>query len=219
MAENQDDLEGQNQLERLSFPKINYIQRSTLAAPPLNNFAISLSLFMLAAPMMGWCKYESPTLGTCVGIGGIALYFCGFYDWYQRHSMAAFMDFIFAFLNLTIYETASLGKFYDGVGSVTVPHNYYSHLQGTFYVIYFIGVLFLILGMGGKGALNIVAFTFFALGLVFVIVWEYSHHTWSRKMAGYIIFIGTIFFWICGIGKLLQRVFGLPELPAMTPAF
>lgn len=215
----QEDIEGQYQIENLNFPKINYIQRATLAAPPLNNFAICLSLFMIAAAMMGWIKYESPTLGSCIGIGGIALYFCGFYDWYQRNTMASFMDFIFALLNFTIYETASLGKYDDDqVMSLEVPHNYYSYLQGTFYVIYLIGVLFLILGIGTKGPLNLVSFVMFALGLVFVIVWENSHYTWSRKAAGYFIFFGTIFFWICGLGKLLQKVFGLPEFPVVSPA-
>lgn len=200
------------ELERLKFPVVNYVQKSKLAAPPLNNFAIALSLFMLSAPMMGWVDYESPTLGTLVGIGGILLYIAGFYDWYQRLSIASFVDFIFAFLHLTIYYSTTLNQY-----GIDTPHNYYSYLQGTFYIIYLVAIIMIILGVKDKGPLHLLAFVLYAVGTVLVATWEYAHYKGLRIVAGYFIFIGSIFFWLCGLGKLLRRVFGLKEFPGVSP--
>lgn len=214
MAEGEviDDIDGRIQLEKLKFPKINYVQKSTLAAPPLNLFAIALSLSMLAFAMMGWIDYESPTLGTLIGIGGLALYICGFYDWYQRNTMASFIDFVFAFLHLTIYFTAYLGKL-----GIYVPHQYYSYMQGTFYCIFLVGAIFIILGIKDKGPVHLLAFLVITIGIILVIIWEYSYRSWAKTIAGYFIFIGSIFLWICGLGKLLQKVFLLPSFPGISP--
>lgn len=209
-------MNGQNEfqeLDRLKFPVVNYIQKSRLAAPPLNIFAISLSLFMLSAPMMEWIDYESPTLGTLVGIGGILLYIAGFYDWYQNKSIASFVDFIFALLHLTIYYSTSLNKI-----GIDTPHNYYSYLQGTFYIIYLVAIIMIILGVKDKGPLHLISFLLYAIGTVLVAVWEYGHYKTLRIIAGYFIFIGSCFFWICGMGKLLRRVLGLTSFPGVTPS-
>lgn len=204
--------EGIIELERLKFPTVNYVQKSALAAPPLNIFAIALSLFMLSAPMMKWINYESPTLGTLVGIGGVVLYIAGFYDWYQNKTMASFMDFVFSLLHLTIYFTAYFSKY-----GIPVSHDYHSYLQGTFYGIYLAGVLFFIIGIKDKGALHLLSFTLYAVGLVLLILWEFSKRSTFRTISGYFIFVGSCFFWICGLGKLLSRVFGLPSFPGVSP--
>ena len=52
-----------------------------------------------------------------------------------------------------------------------------------------------------------------ALGCVFLIVWEFSGKTWSRKTAGYIIFVASILIWYTGLARLIFNVYHVDCLP------
>ena len=105
-----------NELDRIAFPTINYRSKINFGLSVVNFFGMAMGLFMMAAPMMGWIGYESPSLGTAYMYGGYCEYLIGFYDWFQGRTMLSFIDFIFGLLHWTFYYTADLGKYSIWVG-------------------------------------------------------------------------------------------------------
>ena len=96
------------ELDSLRFPVFNYKRHSNLAITPANLFAMAFGLYMIAAPMMGWIDFNSPTLGSALCFGGICEYLIGFYNWYEGRGIQSFIDFVFGLLHLTIYFTFEL---------------------------------------------------------------------------------------------------------------
>ena len=190
------------ELDKLSFPTINYRQQVNFGYSSVNYFALAMGLFMLSAPMMGWIDYESPTLGTAFMFGGICQYLIGFFDWYQGRTILSFIDFIFGLLHLTYYYVADLGKY-----SIWVPSNYTTYMQGVFYCLWFAVLLFVIISLRGRGYIYIWYMFLLALGTVFLILWEFSKRTWARKAAGYVIFIASIIIWYTGVNRLLTSIY------------
>ena len=91
---------------------------------------MGFGFFMLAAPMMGWIDFNSPTLGSILCFGGICEYLIEFYNWHQGRGLQCFMDFIFGLLHLTLYFTFELGKF---------PYLYHMniiHICKEFFIVY-----------------------------------------------------------------------------------
>ena len=66
------------ELDTLRFPVFNYKRQPNFAITPANLFAMAFGIYMIAAPMMGWIDYNSPTLGSVLCFGGICEYLCGF---------------------------------------------------------------------------------------------------------------------------------------------
>ena len=201
-----------NELERIPFPTINYREKYNLGLSVVNFFGMAMGLYMMAAPMMGWIDYESPTLGTAYMFGGICEYLIGFYDWYQGRTMLSFIDFIFGLLHLTFYYTADLGKY-----SIMVPYEYHTYMQGVFYCLWFALLLIVVISLKDRGCIHIIYMFLLALALIFLIIWEFSKRTWSRKVAGYIIFVCSILIWYAGLGRLVANVFGTDCLPLISP--
>ena len=201
-----------NELERIPFPTINYREKYNLGLSVVNFFGMAMGLYMMAAPMMGWIDYESPTLGTAYMFGGFCEYLIGFYDWYQGRSMLSFIDFIFGLLHLTFYYTADLGKY-----SIWVPNEYHTYMQGVFYCLWFALLLIVVISLKDRGCIHIIYMFLLALALIFLIIWEFSRRTWSRKVAGYIIFVSSILIWYAGLGRLVTNVFGTDCLPLISP--
>ena len=200
------------EVDKIPFPTINYRQKINMGLSTVNFFALSMGLFMLSAPMMGWIDYETPTLGTAYIFGGFCEYLIGFYDWYQGRSMLSFIDFIFGLLHLTYYYTADLGKY-----SIWVPTEYYTYMQGVFYCLLFALLIVVLISLKGRGCIYLLNIFLLALACIFLIVWEFSQRTWPRKAAGYIIFIASILIWYTGLGRLISNVYATDCLPFCSP--
>ena len=201
-----------NELDRIPFPTINYRRKVEMGLSVVNFFALALGLFMISAPLMGWIGYESPTLGTAYMFGGFCEYLIGFYDWFQGRTMLSFIDFIFGLLHFTFYYTADLGKY-----GIWVPEEYCTYMQGVFYILWFVLFIVVIVSLKDRGCIYIIYMFLLTLGLVFIVVWEFSGKTWARKTAGYIIFIASILIWYAGLGRFLTNVTQVPYLPLITP--
>ena len=200
------------ELDNLHLPMISYRQNVNFGLSVVNFFALAMGLFMMAAPMMGWIDYQSPSLGTAFMFGGICQYLIGFYDWYQGNTMLSFIDFIFGILHLVFFYTADLGKY-----SIWVPDQYYTYMQGVFYILWLVILLFVIISTRDKGCIHTIYMFLLALATIFIIIWEFSKRTWSRKLAGYIIFIASILIWYTGLGRLFANVFNSNCAPLCTP--
>ena len=201
-----------NELDRIPFPTINYRRKVEMGLSVVNFFALALGLFMISAPLMGWIGYESPTLGTAYMFGGFCEYLIGFYDWFQGRTMLSFIDFIFGLLHFTFYYTADLGKY-----GIWVPEEYCTYMQGVFYILWFVLFIVVIVSLKDRGCIYIIYMFLLTLGLVFIVVWEFSGKTWARKTAGYIIFIASILIWYAGLGRFLTIVTQVPYLPLIAP--
>ncbi len=201
-----------NELDRIPFPTINYRKKINLGLSVVNFFGLAMGLFMMSAPMMGWIGYESPSLGTAYMFGGFCQYLIGFYDWFQGRTMLSFIDFVFGLLHFTFYYTADLGKY-----TIWVPDEYYTYMQGVFYCLWFAMLLVVLLSLRGRGCIYIFYIFCIALATIFMIIWEFSQRTWQRKAAGYCAFIGSIFIWYAGLGRLISNVFATDCLPFCSP--
>ena len=201
-----------NELNRIPFPTINYRQKLHLGLSTVNFFALAMGLYMLSAPMMGWIDYQSPTLGTAYMFGGFCQYLIGFYDWYQGRTMLSFVDFVFGLLHLTYYYTADLGKY-----SIWVPNEYHTYMQGVFYCLWFAMLIVLLISLKDRGCIYLIYVFLLALGCIFLIIWEFSKRTWARKVAGYIIFIASIFIWYAGLARLMNYVYSIDSFPLVSP--
>ena len=200
------------ELDKLRLPMINYHQKVNFGLSVVNFFGLAMGLFMMAAPMMGWIDYQSPSLGTALMYGGICQYLIGFYDWYQGRSMLSFIDFIFGILHLVFFYTADLGKY-----SIWVPNQYHTYMQGVFYCLWFVILLVIIISARNRGCIHIIYMFLLALATVFIIIWEFSKRTWCRKVAGYILFIASILIWYTGVGRLFGNVYNNDCAPLVTP--
>ena len=201
-----------NELDRVAFPAITYREQLHLCLSTVNFFAMAMGLFMMAAPLMGWIDYESPSLGTAYMFGGFCEYLIGYYDWYGGRSMLSFIDFIFGLLHLVFYYTADLGKY-----GLMVPYEYHTYMQGVFYCLWLALLLFVIISLKDRGCIHIIYMFLLALAVIFIIVWEFSKRTWARKIAGYIILVACVFIWYAGLARLINSVFSTDCMPLITP--
>ena len=200
------------ELDKLVLPTVHYHQNVNFGLSTVNFFGLAMGLFMMAAPMMGWIDYESPSLSTAYFWGGICEYLIGFYDWYQGRTMLSFIDFIYGILHLVFFFTADLGKY-----SIWVPTEYHTYMQGVFYCLWFAILLFVLLSLRDRGCIYKIYIFLLALGTVFLLIWEFSKRTWSRKAAGYIFFIASIIIWYTGVARLMTNTYHCNEAPLCTP--
>ena len=200
------------ELDKMALPTVNYHYLVNFGLSSVNFFGLAFGLFMLSCPMMGWIDYESPTLGSCLMFGGICEYLIGFYDWYAGRTMLSFIDFMFGILHLVYYYTADLGKY-----SIWVPNEYYTYMQGVFYIFWFVILIFTLLALKDRGCIYLIYMFLLALATIFIIVWEFSQKTWPRKTAGYIIFIASIFIWYAGVGRLMSSTYHCNKAAACVP--
>ena len=199
-------------LNGLVFPDFNIRRTANLAVAPADYFGMAFGLFMLAASMMGWIGYRSPTLAAALCFGGICQYIFGILHWYQYRTIQSFIDFVYAFLFLVIFYTAALGMY-----QIPVPIYYHTYMQGTFYCFWLIMLLVLLITLRDRGIIFFVICFFLVLATLFVIIWEFSKRTWARKLAGYIIFITTLFIWFAGLCILINEMLRGPVIPFVVP--
>ena len=200
------------ELDKMVLQTVHYHQNVNFGLSTANFFGLAMGLFMMAAPMMGWIDYESPSLSTAYFWGGICEYLVGFYDWYQGRTMLSFIDFIYGILHLVYFFTADLGKY-----SIWVPNEYHTYMQGVFYCLWFAILLFVLLSLRDRGCIYKIYIFLLALAAVFLIIWEFSKRTWPRKAAGYIIFIASIFIWYTGVGRLMANTYHCDQAPLCYP--
>lgn len=200
------------ELDKMALPTVNYHYLVNFGLSSVNFFGLAFGLYMLSAPMMGWIDYESPTLGTCLMFGGICEYLIGFYDWYMGRTMLSFIDFMYGLLHLVYYYVADLGKY-----SIWVPNQYYTYMQGVFYIFWFVILIFTLVSLKDRGCIYFLYIFLLALATIFIIVWEFSQKTWPRKTAGYMIFVASILIWYAGLGRLLSSVYHCDRAPMCVP--
>ena len=106
-----------------------------------------MGLFMLSLPLTGWCDFRSPTLATALVFGGLCEYIIGIYDWYQGKTVLCFIDFIFGLLHLLIYYSFRLCEY----EMQPIDENFESYLYGTFFTLYLVALLALVVACKDKG--------------------------------------------------------------------
>ena len=215
----------QNDINSIRFPLINIRRTSNLAVAPINTFSLAIGLFMIAAPLMEWCKFKSPTLGVALACGGICQYIIGIYNWYQNKTIFCFIDFSFSFLFFLIcyfiYNTLNVPT--AGAKEVT-PDIFENYMIGTFFLLFLVCLaalaLALFFDMKRKGMIHLVYLALIILGDVFIIVWIYRYkHDGDkiverlRKTAGYFLFIASIALWYCGVGRFINEIFQKEMIP------
>ena len=200
------------ELDSLKFQDFNYKRQPNCAITPANIFAMAFGFYMIAAPMMNWIDYNSPTLGSVLCFGGICEYLIGFYNWHEGRAIQSFIDFVFGLLHLTIYFTTELGKY-----SIPVPYQYYTYMQGTFYCLLLAMLLFLIISMSGRGIMYLCYLFLLFLACLFALIWHFSKRTWTRKASGYFLFFTSCLLWITGICHFLNGVLRRPVASCVTP--
>ena len=126
--------------------------------------------------------------------------------------MLCFIDFIFGLLHFVWYYTADLGKY-----SIWVPNEYYTYMQGVFYILWFALLIFVIISLKDRGCIHILYMFLLALALIFIVVWEFSKRTWTRKVAGYLMLVASILIWYAGLGRLVTNVYSNDCFPLLTP--
>ena len=191
-----------SELDKMVLPTVNYHYLVNFGLSSVNFFALAMGLFMMAAPLMSWIDYESPTLGTAFMFAGIGQYLIGFYDWYQGRTMLSFFDFIYG----------DLGKY-----SIWVPTEYTTYMQGVFYCLWLAILLFVLISLRGRGCVYMIYLFLLALGTIFLLIWEFSGRTWPRKAAGYFYFFASIFIWYTGLGRLMSSINHCDKAPLCAP--
>jgi len=209
------------EIDNIRFPIINIRRTSNLAVAPVNTFALAMGLFMLSLPLTGWCDFRSPTLATALVFGGLCEYIIGIYDWYQGKTVLCFIDFIFGLLHLLIYYSFRLCEY----ELTRVSEKFESYLIGTFFTLYLVILLGLILACKDKGLIHLVNLGLLIVADVLVITWQYCHKKypdWGRlkrtkKAAGYFLFFSSLSIWFTGVGKLINDIFQKELIPTIQP--
>ena len=210
------------EIEKITFPIINIRRTSNLAVAPVNNFAMAMGLFMLSLPLMEWCELRSPTLATALVFGGLCDYVIGIYDWYQGKTLLCFLDFIFGLLHLLFYYSFRLCEY-----EITrVTQEFKTRMIATFFVLYLIILLALVLACKSKGLIHLLNLGLLIIADILVIVWEYrdwpiehklTHEKRTRKAAGYFMFFASITIWLTGVGKFINEIFQSDLIPMIKP--
>ena len=207
------------EIDNIRFPIINIRRTSNLAVAPVNTFGLAMGLFMLSLPLMDWCEFRSPILATALMFGGLCEYIIGIYDWYQGKTVLCFIDFIFGLLHLLIYYSFRLCEY-----QITkVPAEFESYLIGTFFTLYFVVLLGLVLACKNKGIIHIAYLGFLILADMFVMIWQYrykhnnKHKKRNKKTAGYFLFFASLLLWYTGVGKLMNDIFQNDIIPLIKP--
>lgn len=207
------------EINSIRFPMINIRRTSNLAVAPVNTFGLAMGLFMLSLPLTGWCDFRSPSLAIALMFGGLCEYIIGIYDWYQGKTVLCFIDFIFGLLHLLIYYSFRLCE-YD---ITRVPETFSNYLIGTFFTLYLVILLALIVACKGKGIIHLVNFGLLILSDIFVMVWQYRYDDSSKhiirvkKTAGYFLFLASLSIWFTGVGKLINEIFEKDLVPLIKP--
>lgn len=219
---NQKDLDDylRREIEKITFPIINIRRTSNLAVAPVNTFAMAMGLFMLSLPLMGWCELRSPTLATALVFGGLCEYVIGIYDWYQGKTLLCFIDFIFGLLHLVFYYSFRLCEY-----EITrVNPQFHSRMIATFFVLYLVILLALVLACKSKGLIHLLNLGLLIVADVLVIAWEYKEWTPGskveirmRKASGYFMFFSSITIWLTGVGKFINEIFQSDLIPMIKP--
>ena len=209
------------EIDNIRFPIINIRRTSNLAVAPANTFGMAMGLFMLSLPLMKWCDFRSPTLATALVFGGICEYIIGIYDWYQGKTVLSFIDFIFGLLHLLIYYSFRLCE-YD---ITPVNEKFESHLYGTFFTLYLVALLTLLIACKAKGYLHLINIILLILADLMVMIWQYSYKKYSgygrlkriKQAAGYFLFFSSLTLWFTGVGKLINDIFQKDIIPFIKP--
>ena len=213
-----------NDINSIRFPLINIRRTSNLAVAPINTFGLAIGLFMLAAPLMEWCEFKSPTLGVIFACGGICQYIIGIYDWYQNKTILCFIDFIFSFLHFLLYYFV---YFVTDVKKNFVSSDFQDYMIGTFFVLFLVALAALAFACKNRGIIHLAYLGLLILADIFIIVWEYRFKRDAnkedkilkplRKTAGYFLFLASIALWYTGVGRFINDIFQKEMIPLISP--
>ena len=223
LEKNQEQIDNSmREIDAIRFPIFNIRRTSNLAVAPVNTFGMAMGLFMLSLPLMNWCEFRSPILATALMFGGLCEYIIGIYDWYQGKTILCFLDFIFGLLHLLIYYSFRLCE-YD---ITRVKEDFESYLYGTFFTLYLVVLLALVLACKSKGIIHMAYLGLLIIADIFVMVWQYrytnnknenKHKDRIKKVAGYFLFFASLLLWYTGVGKLMNEIFEKDIIPLIKP--
>ena len=212
----------QNEINNIRFPLINIRRTSNLAVAPINTFSLAIGFFMIAAPLMEWCEFKSPTLGVALACGGICQYIIGIYNWYQSETIFSFIDFSFSFLFFLICYVI---YYTQGIISKTFE----SYMIGTFFLLYLVCLLalaFACKNSKNKGLIHLIYLGLIIFADIFIIIWEYRTGYNSstilkrlRKVAGYFLFVASIALWYSGVGRFINEIFQKNMIPLVESPY
>ena len=212
----------QNDINNIRFPLINIRRTSNLAVAPINTFSLAIGFFMIAAPLMEWCEFKSPTLGVALACGGICQYIIGIYNWYQSETIFSFIDFSFSFLFFLICYVIYYAQ---GIISKTFE----SYMIGTFFLLYLVCLLalaFACKNSKNKGLIHLIYLCLIIFADIFIIIWEYRTGYNSstilkrlRKVAGYFLFVASIALWYSGVGRFINEIFQKNMIPLVESPY
>ena len=207
----------ENEINNIRFPLINIRRTSNLAVAPINTFSLAIGLFMLAAPLMQWCEFKSPTLGVAFTCGGICQYIIGIYNWYQNEAILSFIDFSFSFLFFLICYLLYF------INAPITIQNVQNYMIGTFFVLYLVSLLalaFACKNSKNKGLIHLIYLGLLIFADIFIIVWEFrfNHDGGNvikrlKKVTGYFLFFASVALWYSGVGKFINEIFQKKMIP------
>lgn len=206
-------------IENVKLPIINIKKQSNFCVVPINTLAISMSLFMLSLPLLEWSTFNSPIFATSLVFGGICQYIMGIFDWYQGRTIAFFIDFIFGLMNLLIFYSYELCK-YD---IARVNEHFGSNIIGTFFTLYLIILLSLLIACKNKGALYKINIGILVLSDIFILVWQFKNNNnrlfkrTIRKIIGLFLLFASFTIWFTGIGNFINNIFQGEFVPMLKP--
>ena len=208
------------EIDSIRFPIINNRRTSNLAVVPVNTLGLAMGLFKLSLPLIGWCDFRSPSFATALMFGGLCEYIIGIYDWYQGKTILCFIDFIFGLLHLLIYYSYRFCEY-----EITpVSAKFESYLYGTFFTLYLVILLALIVACKDKGIFHIVNLGLLFFADLFIMIWQFRINRDNedklrglKQIAGYILFFTSIIIWFTGVGKLINDIFQKDIIPMIKP--
>ena len=207
----------ENEINNIRFPLINIRRTSNLAVAPINTFSLAIGLFMIAAPLMQWCEFRSPTIGVAFTCGGICQYIIGIYNWYQNEAILSFIDFSFSFLFFLICYI----QYFLDVDKILLDLQNY--IIGTFFILHLVSLLalaFACKNSKNKGMIHLIYLGLLIFADIFIIVWEFrfKHNGGNvikrlKKVTGYFLFFASVALWYSGVGKFINEIFQKKMIP------
>ena len=130
-------------------------------------------------------------------------------------------------MHLLIYYSFRLCE-YD---ITPVNERFQSYLYGTFFTLYLVALLTLVIACKAKGYIHLINLFLLILADIMVIVWQFRHKEDFnkekgedkkqlinvKKAAGYFLFFASLSLWFTGVGTLINDIFQKDVIPLIKP--
>ena len=197
LNEKRTNLEKQSKLPILKVQNVSNFPTSSYTF-----FCISFGLLILGCQATGWCEYGSTFVNSVMLFLGICQYILGIFDWYQKKNILSMQNIIFG-----IYFISYFFNIFE-INGIKKSKVMYSYMQGLIDLIMLFFVSMVILVIKGKGICYIIDYFLLFFCFACLALCGYSNdESIVIKISGYIWFISFIFFWITGLGLIINDTF------------